>query len=109
MTQINFKIPEDEKAFLEWYSEQNAEPISSIYRKATLEPFREWKISILIAEYKKASIRFKQLCDLANLTFEEATLILQKMDIEPPISSIIDDYTTETRNKIELSKFKKNK
>lgn len=107
MTQINFKIPEKEKAFLEWYSEKNAEPISSIYRNATLESFRQWKISILSAEYQKGSIRFKQFCDLANISFEEGTLILQKLDIEPPISSVIDDYTSETRKKMDLSKFRK--
>lgn len=107
MTQINFKIPEKEKAFLEWYSDKNAEPISSIYRNATLESFREWKISVLINEYQKGSIRFKQLCDLASLTFEEATLLLQKMNIEPPISAIIDEYTTEKAKEISLSKHKK--
>lgn len=64
-------------------------------------------MTILLAEYRKGSMRFKQLCNLANITFEEATLLMQKMDIEPPISSIIDDYTTETRNKIEFSKYKK--
>jgi len=107
MTQINFKIPEKEKDFLEWYSEKNAEPISSIYRNATLESFRQWKISILLGEYQKGSIRFKQLCALGNISFEEGTLLLQKMDIEPPISAIIDEYTTETRKKIDLSNFKK--
>ena len=107
MPQINFKIPEKEKDFLEWYSEKNAEPISSIYRNATLESFRQWKISILISEYQKGSIRFKQLCNLASFSFEEATLLLQKMDIEPPISAIIDEYTTETRMKIDFSNFKK--
>lgn len=107
MTEINFQIAEKEKAFLKWYSEKNAEPISSIYRNATLESFRQWKISILLGEYQKGSIRFKQLCDLANITFQEGTLLLEKLDIEPPISVLIDEYTTETRKQIDLSKFKK--
>ncbi len=107
MPQINLKIPDNEKEFLEWYSEKSAEPISSIYRNATLESFRQWKISILISEYQKGSIRFKQLCDLGNISFEEGTLLLQKMDIEPPISAIIDEYTSKTRKKIDLTNFKK--
>jgi predicted HTH domain antitoxin len=107
MTQINFKIPEKEKDFLLWYSEQHSEPISSIYRNATLESFREWKTSVLISEYQKGSIGFKQFCTLANLSFEEATLIFQKLDIEPPISSVIDDYTDEVRNHTKLDKFKR--
>ena len=61
MTQINFKIPEKEKAFLDWYSEKNAEPISSIYRNATLESFRQWKISILSRENEDGDVKVSEL------------------------------------------------
>jgi predicted HTH domain antitoxin len=107
MSQINFKIPEKEKDFLNWWSELQSVPVSSIYRNATLEAFRQWKISVLITEYQKGSIGFKQFCKLASLSFEEATLIFQKEDIEPPISSIIDEYTSSVRETINLKKFKK--
>lgn len=98
MKQISFKLPDPELEFLKWWSEKNAEPISSVYRNATLESFRSWKIEKLLMEYQKGSIGFKRLCRLGNLTFQETTLLLQEHNIDPPISEIIDDYTSKVRD-----------
>ena len=100
MKQISFKLPDPELEFLKWWSEKNAEPVSSIYRNVTLESFRIWKIEKLMPEYQKGSIGFKRFCYLSNLTFQQATLLFQENNIEPPISDVIDNYTNNSRESL---------
>lgn len=107
MSQISFKIPSSEKEFLKWWSDLQAEPMSSVYRNATLEAFRQWKKEILLNEYKKGTISFKKFCNIGNYSFEEATLLFQNEIIEPPISKIIDEYTGNIRKSIKLNNYRK--
>lgn len=100
MKQLSFKIPDSDLEFLKWWSNKTAEPMSSIYRNITLELFREWKITALLKEYSSGSIGFKQFCRLGNLSFQQATLLFEKHDIEPPISGLMDDYTAKTASKL---------
>ncbi len=103
MAQLSFKIPDNEIIFLKWLSEKTAEPVSSIYRKATLKAFREWKLDYLLNEYQKGAIGFKTLCKLANLSFNEGVLLLEEKDIEPPISKLLDEYSSTVREKLTIS------
>ena len=107
MDQISFKIPSSEMDFLKWWSKKQAQPLSSIYRNATIEHFRQWKTNILINEYSRGSIGFKKFCNLAGISFQEATLLMQESDIEPPISNIIDEYTSSIADKINLKDHEK--
>ena len=100
MSQISFKIPADEMKFLKWYSKKNAQPVSSVYRSVTFETYQKWKTDKLLQEYEKGSISFKQFCELGNVTFSQGTLLLQDRQIEPPISELIDEYTSEIREKL---------
>jgi len=95
MDTISFKIPKPDKKFLEWFAQQNAEPIGSIYRTATLEGFHKWKIDILLSVYSKGNIGFKNMCDLADITLTKGMLLLEENNIEPPIPDIIDEYTID--------------
>ena len=94
MKQLTFKISKNDHEFLAWYSEKTAQSKSSIYRDVTLKEFHVWKVAILLEEYTKGAIGFKQLCKLGNLTFQEASRMLEESKIEPPISSIMDEYTS---------------
>ncbi len=109
MAQISFKIPENEMKFLKWFSSKTAQPISSIYRNATLNPFQEWKLSVLLDEYRKGAIGFKQLCNLGNITFQEGSLILEKNAIDPPISELMDDYMNKVSEQIKPKELFKEK
>ncbi|MCH8907386.1 MAG: hypothetical protein IH840_09885 [Candidatus Heimdallarchaeota archaeon] len=100
MNQITFKISENDHEFLSWYSGITARSKSSIYRDVTLKEFTSWKISILLEEYAKGVIGFKQLCRLGNLSFQEASLLLEKKKIDPPISRIMDEYTSSVAEKL---------
>lgn len=108
MGQISFKISDSEKDFLEWVSQRTAQPVSTIYRNATLESFQEWKINFLLKEYQTGNIGIKQFIRLANISFNQANLLFQKFNIEPPISEIIDDYTTNLRETINQNSMFKN-
>ncbi|OLS19224.1 MAG: hypothetical protein HeimC3_46550 [Candidatus Heimdallarchaeota archaeon LC_3] len=100
MAQISFKIPDEEMKFLYWWSKKSGNPISSIYRNITLDLFKEWKIEVLLKEYQKGIIGFKQFCNLSGMSFNEASLLMQTEDIEPPISALIDEYTSKIREKL---------
>ena len=100
MSQISFKIPDSEIIFLRWFADKSSQPVSSIYRNATLDSFREWKISLLLSEYQKGSLGFKSMCKLGNLTFNQGVLLLEQNNIEPPISKLIDEYSSAVRDKL---------
>lgn len=101
MPQISFKIPAAEHDFLKWYSERTAGSVSTIYREATMETFRTWKMDILCELYAKGSISFKQLCNIGNISFLEGMLLIEQKEIEPPIPESVDEYTTMIRKKYE--------
>src|SRR3990172_6867165 len=67
--------------------------MDSIYRDSTLEYFRNWKHQYLLREYQKGNIGIKHLCKLGNLTLHQAAQLLEKNDIEPPISEFMEEYT----------------
>ena len=109
MGQLSFKIPDEEMQFLKWVSEKTAQPISSIYRSATFEAFQQWKLNILLEEYRKGVIGFKQFCNLGNLSFSQGTILLQKHEIDPPIAELIDDYTSKIRENVTVEDIFKEK
>ncbi len=93
MKQIAFKLPDEEIEFLDWYSKKTGTPKGSFYRQLTLNEFKKEKLKLLLNEYSSGSIGFKKMCNLGNISFSEGMLLLEKEQIEPPIPSIIDEYT----------------
>lgn len=93
MDTISFKIPKEDKKFLDWYSKKRAEPIGSIYRLATLDEFHKWKLNELLLLYSKGEIGFKEMCNIGEITLTKGMLLLQENDINPPIPDIVDEYT----------------
>ena len=74
--------------------------MSSLYKSATLDAFREWKLDLLLKEYQSGAIRFKQFCDLAAVSLYEGLLILERSEVEPPITEMIDEYSTQVANQL---------
>ena len=101
MGQISFKISDADKEFLEWVSQKTAQPVSSIYRNVTLESIQDWKINFLLKEYQSGSLSIKKLLQLANLNFNQITMLFQKYNIEPPVSELIDNYTSKLAEEID--------
>ena len=102
MKQVGIKLPKEDLAFLEWYSEKSSTPVAGLYRQATYESFRQWKLELILKEYQKGTTSFKKLCDLANISLLEGMIIIEKERIEPPIPNLVDDYTIEvTRRNIQ--------
>ena len=100
MGQISFKIPDEELAFLKWYSEQSSNSISTIYREVTFSTFKQWKLDILCKLYSQGAIGFKQLCKLGNISFQEGLILIEEKNIDPPIPSSVDNYTEKVANKL---------
>ena len=70
------------------------------YRNVTFDLYLEWKLEILLKEYQKGTIGFKELCRLFSKSFQAVSLILQERDIEPAISEIMDEYTSKIRDSL---------
>lgn len=100
MPQITFRLPDSEKEFLKWYAEKTAQPISTVYRNATMDYYHKWKEQLLLEEYEKGTISIKSFSDLTHKTFHETILLLEKKGIEPPISQAMDEYTSTIRKKL---------
>ncbi len=110
MNPITFKIPDREMQFLKWMSQKTGTPVSSIYRNNTLESFQQWKISVLLKEYEKGAIGFKNFCFLANITLLQGMIVIEEQGIEPVMPSAIDEYTESIRKDMtESDLFKKGK
>ncbi len=101
VAQISFKIPEDDMEFLRWYSAQRGTGKSVLYKEATLDAFRRWKLDVLLKHYAGGAIGFKQLCNLGKISFQEGMMLIQENGIEPPIPEVVDDYTDSVRHRIE--------
>ena len=101
MNQIAFRLPESEKEFLEWYAKKTAQPASSIYKANTLSAFQEWRQKTLLKEYQSGSISFKSFCRLNSISIYQGILLLERNQIEPPISSLMDDFTSTSRKSID--------
>ena len=100
MGQLSFKIPDSEMEFLHWFSERTSQPIGALYRNATFDLYLEWKLEIILKEYQRGIIGFKQLCRLSSKSFQAMSMILQERDIEPAISEIMDEYTSAVRDSL---------
>lgn len=55
---------------------------------------------ITIEDYEKGTISIKTYCNLTNKTFHETLLLLEKKGIEPPITQVMDEYTSAIRKKL---------
>ena len=95
MGQISIKLPKEEIDFLDWYTKKHATPKATLYREVTLESFRKWKHNLLLNDYMKGEISFKNFCILGNLSFFEGMVLVEESDLEPIIPDIIDEYTNK--------------
>ena len=77
MGQLSIKLPDEEIAFLDWYTKRHASPKASVYRDVTIEHFRQWKQNILLNDYMKGQISIKEFCALANVTFFRAMVLIE--------------------------------
>ena len=93
MSAISFKIPKEDKDFLEWYSKKSATPIGTLYRSATQAEFHRWKLQLLVSLYSEGDIGFIKMCDIGNISLMKGMVLLEENGIEPPISDLVDDYT----------------
>jgi len=107
MSQLSFKFPEKEIAFLKWYSEKTSEPLGTIYRKITLEYFIEWKKTQLIEAYLSGSIGIKQLATLGGMSFHECLLLLKKNNIDPPYNELLDTHSAQVMEELLAERKKK--
>lgn len=103
MKSITFKLSKRDIVFLSYVSEKTGSPLSSIYRDKTIEFFHDWKISYLLKDYENGKIGLKKFCNLANISFNEGLLLLEKHEIEPPIPEILDNYTTLKMEELDYS------
>lgn len=63
-----------------------------------------------LSEYDRGSIGMKRLSKLSGLLFNELGLLIQEKDVEPPISTLIDNKTDEIREKFKTyDNFKRKK
>ena len=107
MGQISIRIPEEDVELLRIISNQTNTPIASLYRQATNEALREWKLDKLIELYEQGSLGLKKAWKLSNLTWNAFLLELEKRETDPPITELIDSFTDQVRENIQLDNHKK--
>lgn len=107
MGQISIRIPEEDVELLRIISSQTNTPIASLYRQATNEALRKWKLDKLIELHGQGSLGLKKAWKLSNLTWNAFLLELEKRETDPPITDLIDSFTDQVREDIQLDNHKK--
>lgn len=107
MNQISLRMAEEDIKILQMVSDEMNTPIASLYRQATLRTFKEWKLDQLFRLYSIGRLGLKKAWKLSRMTWPEFLLELERRQIEPPISELVDEYTDEIRKKIPLKDHKK--
>lgn len=107
MGQISIRIPEEDVELLRIISRQTNTPIASLYRQATTEALRKWKLDKLIELYEQGSLGLKKAWKLSNITWNAFLLELEKRETDPPITDFIDRFTDQVREDIQLDNHKR--
>ena len=89
------------------YPDQTNTTLASLYRQATNEALRKWKLDKLIELYEQGSLGLKRAWKLSNLTWNAFLLELERRETEPPITELIDNFTDQVRESIQLDTHKK--
>lgn len=107
MNQISMRMSEEDIELLQVISHERNTPIASLYRQATYETFNEWKLNQLFRLYSKGHIGLKKTWKLSRMAWAEFLLEIERRQIEPPISELVDEYTDKIRQQIQLDDHKK--
>ena len=107
MNQISLRMAEEDIKILQLVSEEMNTPIASLYRQATLKAFNEWKLTHLFRLYSNGRLGLKKVWKLSRMSWTEFLLELERRQIEPPISELVDEYTDKIRKQIQLEDHKK--
>jgi predicted HTH domain antitoxin len=67
----------------------------------------EWKLDQLFRLYSNGRLGLKKAWQLSRMAWAEFLLELDRRQIEPPISELVDEYTSKVRQKIQLNDHKK--
>lgn len=107
MNQISLRMTEEDIQFLQVLSAELNTPIASLYRQATHKAFTEWKLNQLFQLYSNGHLGLKKTWKLSRMTWTAFLLELERRQIEPPISELVDEHTNRNRQEIQLSAHKK--
>ncbi len=105
MSQISLRLPEEDVKFLTWISKRRAIPMTTLYREVTHEAFRQWKLETILKEYSSGVIGLKKAWQLSGMTFPEFLYVLEKSEIEPPHTELMELKSEEHIQKLDAEDF----
>ena len=65
--------------------------------EAILKAFNKWKLNQLFRLYSNGRLGLKNVWKLSQMSWAEFLLELERRQIEPPISELVDEYTDKIR------------
>lgn len=100
MTQIIIRIDEELDELFNYLSEKMNIPKAVYVKRLLLENVREKILPVLLKDYEQGKIGLKKIIKLTGIEPNELLEIISKSDIECPVTSEIDDYTSEITGKL---------
>ena len=98
--QINIRLEKEINDVLEYFSQKHHVAKAIYVKQIFLEGFTEKILPELLEDYSKGKIGLKTILRLTSLSPDELLDRIVELDIDPPITSEIDDYTAEIAEKM---------
>jgi len=100
MQQINIRVEEDVDNLLKYLAKREKLPKAIYVKQMLLENFTEKILPTLLIDYETGKIGLKQILRLTSISPEELIDKIVELQIEPPLTPEIDDYTGNIALKI---------
>jgi len=93
MTRINIRVNSEIDSIITYLASRRKVPKAIIARELLTENLSEKILPILLEDYRNGKIGIKYILKLTNLTPDEVMDKIANLNIEPPLTPDLDDYT----------------
>lgn len=97
MSQISIRLKSSDYELIKLWAERKGITLSGAFKEITFGAFNEWKINYLLTEYQSGMINLKKAWVLSNLPLMAFLYLLEKQEIEPPHTELMELKSEETR------------
>ena len=100
MQQINIRVEKEIDNLMDYLAKKEKIPKAVFVKQMLLDNFTAKVLPILLTDYQAGKIGLKKILKLTSISPDELLDKIVKLQIEPPITPEIDDYTMKVANGI---------
>ena len=100
MQQINIRVEKETDNLMEYLARREKIPKALYVKQMLLENFTVKVLPILLSDYQAGKIGLKKILKLTSISPDELLDKIVELQIEPPITPEIDEYTRKVADEI---------